>query len=461
MREASLKSAEVGDGSTSTVVLAQAFCDTIEDDLINFKINIPEYEAGMMDAAEDFYKKFQKNVINVSNEDIYNIATTSANNDTHIGKLIGDAYEKVGRDGVITVDFSKNTETTIEVISGLQFENGYLAPHFITQEAKNQCILENPFIFISDQKVLRTKDIVPILEPLAKNGQSILLLAEEFDNEVLENLKLNKLQGVLSCCAVKAPSFGDYRKQVLEDIAVLTGGTSISYDSGIEVWDATTDMLGKAQKVIVTKDSCTIIGGNGDPSEIEHRIEVIKGLQKELLASPDPSDFMKKFYASRIAKLTGGISVIHVGGVTELAMKEEKDRIDDAVCAVKAAVEEGIVIGGGMSYINVQKLITLSEPNTSRQLGYACVMNNLDAVTKQIIYNAGLESKYSELYNMFTKTKGFNARTFQIEPLLNKGVINAAKCDKSAFMNALSVATMFLKLGCVVANENIDKFVTF
>lgn len=454
-----MKSAEVGDGSTSTVVLAQAFCDQIEDDLVNFKVNIPEYESGMLEAAEDFYTRFQKGVINVSNEDIYNIATTSANNDVHIGKLIGEAYEKVGRDGVITVDFSKNTDTTIEVISGLQFENGYLAPHFITQEAKNQCVLENPYIFISDQKVLRTKDIVPILEPLAKNGQSILLLAEEFDNEVLENLKLNKLQGVLSCCAVKAPSFGDYRKEVLEDIAVLTGGTSVSYDSGIEVWDATIDMLGKAQKVIITKDNCTIIGGKGDPEEITKRVDVIKNLQKDLLASPDPSDFLKKFYASRIAKLTGGISVIHVGGITELAMKEEKDRIDDAVCAVRAAIDEGIVIGGGMSFLNVQNTFNLGHPATSKQLGYLCIINHLNAVTKQIIENAGLD--YKEISKEFTKTRGFNARTLRVEPLLKKGVINAAKCDKSAFMNALSVATMFLKLGCVVANETVDKFVTF
>lgn len=457
IREASLKSADAcGDGTTSTVVLTQAFCQQIEEDLANYKVNIPEYANGMRCAVRDVIEKMKKNSIEVDENGIYHVAEISANDST-IGNIVEKAYKQVGKDGIITVDYSKNTETTTEIISGMQFENGYLAPHFVTDERKNQCVLENPYIFISDQKVLRTKDIVNILEPIAKNGQSILLLAEEFDNEVLENLKLNKLQGILKCCAVKAPSFGDYRKEVLEDIAVLTNGTAVTYDSGIEIYDATLDMLGRAQKVIITKDDCTIIGGTGDSEKINKRVEVIKGLQHEETLSADPSDFLKKFYADRIAKLVGGIAVIHVGGVTESEMRERKDRIDDAVCAVKAAIDGGVVVGGGMSFYNAMMSINLLPAHTSQKLGYNCIVKNLDAVTKQIIENAGAD--YETLKESFTKVKGFNAYTMKVESLMRSGVINPYKCDKMSLENAVSVAETFLKLGCVVANEPVNQLV--
>lgn len=458
IREASLKSADIcGDGTTSTVVLTQAFCQQIEEDIANYKVNIPEYASGMEIATMETIDKIKKESIEVDNDSICYVATTSANNNEFIGNLIGDVYKKIGKDGIITVDYSKNTETTVEIISGMRFENGFLAPHFVTDERKNQCVLENPYIFISDQKILRTKDIVNVLEPIAKNGQSVLLLAEEFDSEVLENLKLNKLQGILKCCAVKAPSFGDYRKEVLEDIAVLTNGTAVTYDSGIEVYDTTFEMLGKAQKVVVTKDDCTIIGGSGSKDKIDERVAIIKSLQKQELESSDPSDFLKKFYADRIAKLVGGIAVIHVGGVTESEMKERKDRIDDAVCAVKAAIDGGTVIGGGMSFYNAMLAIKTKEATTSKQLGYNCVVKNLNAIVKQIMENAGFD--YTELSPKFTKNKGFNASTLKIENLRNAGVINPYKCDKISLENAVSVATTFLKLGCVVANEPINQLV--
>ena len=444
--------------TTTSIVFAQAFCNQIENDLADYKVNIPEYKNGIYDAKRKIVDKLKKMSTKVSeSEDILNIAKISANNDFQIGELISNCYKLVGKDGVITVDFSKNTETTTEVVSGMQFDRGFLAPHFVTDEAKNQCILDHPYIFISNQKILRTKDIVPILEPIAKSGESILLIAEEFDDEVLENLKLNKLQNILKCCAIKAPSFGDYRNQLLEDLAILTDGTAITYDSGIEVHDATTLDLGRCQKVIVTKDTCTIIGGEGDKAEINKRVEIIQSKLKELIASPDPNDFTEKFYKTRIARLTGGVSTIHVGATTELAMRELKDRIDDAICATKAAVEEGIVIGGGMSFYNIMKSIKEKSAKTSYDLGYWAVVKNLDCIVKQIITNA--EGDYDELSKQFTKTKGYNALNRNIRNLIKDGIINPVKCERLAFENAISVAEMFLMLNCVVADEPINQLV--
>ena len=437
IREAALKTlSSSGDATTTSIVFAQAFCNQIENDLADYKVNIPEYKNGICDARKKIVYELKKMSTKVSeSEDILNIAKISANNDFQIGELISNCYKLVGKDGVITVDFSKNTETTTEVVSGMQFDRGFLAPHFVTDEAKNQCILDHPYIFISNQKILRTKDIVPILE----------------------NLKLNKLQNILKCCAIKAPSFGDYRNQLLEDLAILTDGTAITYDSGIEVHDATTLHLGRCQKVIVTKDTCTIIGGEGDKSEINKRVEIIQNKLKELIASPDPNDFTEKFYKTRIARLTGGVSTIHVGATTELAMRELKDRIDDAICATKAAVEEGIVIGGGMSFYNIMKSIKEKSVKTSYDLGYWAVVKNLDCIVKQIITNA--EGDYDELSKQFTKTKGYNALNRNIRNLIKDGIINPVKCERLAFENAISVAEMFLMLNCVVADEPINQLV--
>lgn len=462
IREAALKTlSSSGDSTTSSVVFAQAFCDQIEQDLADYKVNIPQYKQGMKEAVLEVRKRMQKMAVEVktgdTDTDIRNIAAISANNDFVVGGIVADAFKKVGKEGVITVDFSKNTKTTIDIISGMQFDRGFLAPHFITDETKNQCVLDNPYIFISNQKVLRTKDIVEFLEPIAKNGQSILLIAEEFDDEVIENLKLNKLQGILKCCAVKAPSFGDYRNMILEDLAVLTKGVAVTYDSGIEVHDVNLEMLGKAKQVIVTKDNCTIIGGAGQKEDIDKRAEVIKAQLKSIEESPDPNDFMMNLCKDRLAKLVSGIATIHVGGTTELEMKELKDRVDDAICATKAAIEEGIVIGGGMSFYNIMKSIKISEPTTSEALGYNAVIKNLDAIVKQIMLNA--EADYEELSKQFTKTKGYNALTGQISNLVKDGVINPVKCERLAFENAISVAEMFLTIGGVVADEPVNQLV--
>ena len=460
IREAALKTLSAsGDATSTSIVFAQAFCNQIEDDLANYKVNILEYKEGMKIAYNEIEKQLKKLAVQiVDHNDIYKVATISANNDSYIGQLIEKCFEKVGKDGVITVDFSKNTETTTEIISGMQFDRGYLAPHFITDESKNQCVLDHPYIFISNQKVLRTKDIVPILEPIAKSGESILLIAEEFDNEVLENLKLNKLQNILKCCAIKAPSFGDYRSQLLEDLAIVTNGTAITYDSGIEVHDTTIEHLGRCQKVIVTKDTCTIIGGEGDKFAIKERVEVIQQQLNQILVSSDPNEFGEKFCRTRIARLTGGVAIIHVGGTTELAMKELKDRIDDAICATKAALEEGTVIGGGMSFYNIMKAFKKHEVKTSEDLGYAAIINNLDCIVKQIIANA--EDDFDEVSKEFTKTKGYNALFRKVTNLVKDGVINPVKCERLAFENAFSVAEMFLMLNCAIVDEPVNQIVT-
>lgn len=460
IREAALKTLSASGDSTSTsIVFAQSFCSKIEEDLATYKINIPEYKDGMKQACDDVKMQLKKLATQViDHNDIYKVASISANNDPYIGRLIEKCFEKVGKDGVIAVDFSKNTETTIEVVSGVRFDRGFLAPHFVTDEAKNQCILDHPYIFISNQKILRTKDIVSILEPIAKSGESILLIAEEFDDEVLENLKLNKLQNILKCCAIKAPSFGDYRNQLLEDLAVLTNGTAVTYDSGIEVYDATTLHLGRCQKVIVTKDTCTIIGGEGDKEEINKRVEIIQSKLKELIASPDPNDFTEKFYKTRIARLTGGVSTIHVGATTELAMRELKDRIDDAICATKAALEEGTIIGGGMSFYKIMQIIKLKEPITSFNLGFNMIIENLDCIVKQIIVNA--EGDYEKLSQQFTKTKGYDALHRKVCDLVKVGIINPVKCERLAFENAFSIADMFLMLNCAIVDKPINQLVT-
>ena len=460
IREAALKTLSAsGDATSTSIVFAQAFCNQIEDDLADYKVNIPEYKEGMKKAWSDIEMQLKKMATQVvDHNDIYKVATISANNDPYIGRLIEKCFEKVGKDGVITVDFSKNTETTTEIISGMQFDRGYLAPHFITDEAKNQCILDHPYVFISDQKVLRTKDIIPILEPIAKSGESILLIAEEFDNEVLENLKLNKLQNILKCCAIKAPSFGDYRKELLEDIAIVTNGTAVTYDSGIEVHDTTIEHLGRCQKVIVTKDTCTIIGGEGDKFAIKERAEVVQQQLDRILVSPDPNEFGEQFCRTRIARLIGGVSIIHVGGTTELAMKELKDRIDDAICATKAALEEGTVIGGGMSFYNIMKSIKFKDVKTSADLGYEAIIKNLDCIVKQIVSNA--EDDFETVSKDFTKTKGYNALSRRVTNLVKEGVINPVKCERLAFENAFSIAEMFLMLNCTVVDEPVNQIVT-
>lgn len=423
----------------------------------DLNLNINEFRKGMFAAKQDVLNYLKKTAIPVQGkEDLLKVATISANGDECIGRLISDAFEKVTADGVISVDFSKNTNTTIDVIPGMQFERGYLAPHFVTDEAKNQCVLEKPYILISDQKILRTKDIIPVLEPIASSGGSILLIAEDFDDEVLENLKLNKLQNILKVCAVKAPSFGDYRKEVIQDIAILTDGEPITYDSSREIYDVRMEHLGRAEKVIVTKDDCLIIGGAGNKSNINARVDVIKSQLNALEKSDDPNDFTVKFLKSRIAKLIGGVAVIYVGGTTELEMNERKDRIDDAICACRAALEEGVIIGGGMSLFSVP--FKKHSKMDAFECGYSVISSCKDAVLEQIIENAGYTLDNIDIKP--SRKIGFNAKTCKISNLLKDGVINPVKCDRIAFENAVSIADLFLSINCAITDEVVSQIVT-
>ena len=459
IREAALKSVNVcGDGTTTSIVLSQAFCDELEVYLAgDHDININDFRRGMVAAKQDVLNYLNKTAIPVKGkEDLLKIATISANGDECIGRLIADAFEKVTADGVISVDFSKNTNTTIEIIPGMQFERGYLAPHFITDEAKGQCVLEKPYVLISDQKILRTKDIIPVLEPIASSGGSILLIAEDFDDEVLENLKLNKLQNILKVCAVKAPSFGDYRKEIIQDLAILTDGEPITYDSSREIYDVRMEHLGRAERVIVTKDDCLIIGGAGNKTNIAARVDVIKSQLDSLEKIDDPNDFTVKFLKSRIAKLIGGVAVIHVGGTTELEMNERKDRIDDAICACRAALEEGVIIGGGMSFFSVPfKKLTKMD---SYECGYSVISVCRDVILEQIMENAGYTINDFEIHP--SRKIGFNAKTCKISNLLKEGIINPVKCDRVAFENAFSIAELFLSINCAITDEVVDHIVT-
>ena len=451
VREAALKTLNsVGDATTTSTVLAQALIDNIEHDLDNNKItNFAEYKSGIEFAAKKFSEEIKKSAKSIKDGDVEHIATISANNDSEIGKLVAEAFEKVTEDGVITVEESKDITTSIDVINGMQFDSGFLAPHFITDQAKGECVLNNPYIFLSDQKVLRTKDIVKFLEPIAREGGSILLIAEEFDNEVIENLKLNKLQNILKCCAIKAPSFGDYRKEVLEDLAILTDGSAITYDSGIEVYDVDMVHLGKAKKVIVTKDKCTIIEGAGNKENIKARANVLKEQLKNEEQNPSQqSEFIIEFLKNRIAKLIAGVCVIYVGGTTELEMKEKKDRIDDAICATRAALEEGIVPGGGINFLKLPKIN--ADKRSMFSLGIDVVNNIRKTIFSQIIINAGLNP--NDYINKIDPKKniGFDAKTYSICNFIKKGIINPAKADRLAFENAISIALIYLLTSCAI-----------
>lgn len=456
IREASLKTlANVGDATTTSTILAQSLITHIDSELASLE-NFIDFRKGIDDASKDVIQAIKSRSQKIKNrDDIKHVASISANNDDKIGELVAEAIEKVTMDGIITVEEGKNTYTKLDVVNGMQFENGYLAPHFITDQSSGECILNDPYIFISDQKILRTKDIVQFLEPIAQNGGSILLIAEEFDDEVIENLKINKLNNILKCCAVKAPSFGDYRKDVLEDIAILTNGTAITYDSSIEPHNVDIKMLGRAKKVIVKKDSCQIIDGEGDKKDIDIRVGIIKSQLEREKQSNNPSEFLVDFLKARIARLSAGVCVIHVGATTELEMKELKDRIDDAICATKAAIEEGIVVGGGLNYLAIYRELfpKVKESISSYGAGYHLVLNCLPSVIEQLFANSNLEiTNYSSQIDV-TKNIGMDFSDFSICNLFEKGIINPAKSDRIAFENAISVAKMYLNIECLITND--------
>lgn len=456
IREAAIQTVkEVGDATTTATVLAQAFINNLYNCIHN-GANPIKLKKGFDLAISDILAGLKELSCKIEDKDIKHIATISANNDSKIGELIADAFNKVGRDGVITVEESSNSETTCNVVMGMQFDRGYEAPHFVTNEEKGECVLEDPYIFITDHKIQLTRDLLDILEPLAKERKSLLIIAQEYDSEVIENLKLNKLQGTLKCCAIKCPSMGEYRKEVLQDIAIVTDGTYLSYDSGLEVSDCSMDMLGRAKRVIITKDTTTIVGGVGNQSIVDSRVEEIKNKLENIKDSQMDGEFYRNFLKKRVAMLVGGICQIKVGGKTEIEMKETKDRIDDAVAACYAAIEEGIIMGGGLDFYRVgQKLtvnfIGIDFHDKDIENGYSAAVNTLPIIVKTIIENAGIDK--DEVFPKITTSKksvGFDANTEQYVDMYKAGIINPAKADRLAIEHAASVTDLFLTTDCII-----------
>lgn len=463
IREAAIQTVkEVGDATTTATVLAQAFINNLYSCIHN-GANPIKLKKGFDLAISDILTGLKELSCKIEDKDIKHIATISANNDSKIGELIADAFNKVGRDGVITVEESSNSETTCNVVMGMQFDRGYEAPHFVTNEEKGECILEDPYIFITDHKIQLTRDLLNILEPLAKERKSLLIIAQEYDSEVIENLKLNKLQGTLKCCAIKCPSMGEYRKEVLQDIAIVTDGTYLSYDSGLEVSDCSMDMLGRAKRVIITKDTTTIVGGVGNQSIVDSRVEEIKNKLENIKDSQMDGEFYRNFLKKRVAMLVGGICQIKVGGKTEIEMKETKDRIDDAVAACYAAIEEGIIMGGGLDFYRVgQKLtvdfIRIDFHDKDIENGYFAAVNTLPIIVKTIVENAGVDK--DEVFPKITTSKksvGFDANTEQYVDMYKAGIINPAKADRLAIEHAASVTDLFLTTDCIIVPLQITE----
>ena len=456
IREAAVQTVkEVGDSTTTATVLAQAFINTLKS-YIDQGSNPIKLKKGFDLAIRDILDKIQEYKRPIEDKDIKHIATISANNDSKIGELIADAFNKVGRQGVITVEESSNSETTANVVMGMQFDRGYEAPHFVTDTEKDQCVLEDPYIFITDHKIQLTRDLLNILEPLAKDRKSVLIIAQEYDSEVLENLKLNKLQGALKCCAIKCPSMGEYRKEVLQDIAIVTDGTYLSYDSGLEVSDCNMQMLGHCKRVIVTKETTTIIGGNGSQSLIDNRVKEIENKLENIKDSQMDGEFYRDFLKRRIATLVGGVCRIKVGGKTEIEMKETKDRIDDAVAATYAAIEEGIIAGGGLDFYRIyQKLVEnyigMAFEDKTMEKGYGCAIAVLPIIMQTILDNAGVNT--SDIIDKIKKTQcwtGFDANTEKFVDMYEAGIINPAKADRLAIEHAASVTNLFLTTDCII-----------
>ena len=442
---------QAGDGTTTATVLAQSI---IHVGLKNVTAgaNPMDLKRGIDKAVEAVVKSLKKQSKSIGDDitKIEQVAAVSANNDTAIGKLIAEAMGKVKKEGVITVEEAKGTETEVKVVEGMQFDRGYVSAYFITNPEKMEVVLENPLILITDKKISTMKDLMPILEPVAQSGRSLLIVAEDVDGEALATLVVNRLRGTLKIAAVKAPGFGDRRKEMLEDIAILTGGMVITEDKGLKLEAATMDMLGKAEKVSIDKENTTIVNGAGKKEQITNRVAQIRK-QMELTTS----DYDREKLQERLAKLAGGVAVLYVGAATEMEMKEKKDRVDDALSATRAAVEEGIIPGGGVAYIRaIEALTKLKGDNEDETTGIAIVARAIEEPLRRIVENAGVEGsvvvqKVKEGKDDF----GFNARTDTYENLYTAGVIDPTKVARIALENAASVAGMFLTTECVLVDK--------
>ena len=446
---------DAGDGTTTATILAQSI---VNEGLKNVAAgaNPMDLKRGIDKAVAKVvdYIKTNAEVVGDNYDKIEQVATVSANNDPKIGKLLADAMRKVSKDGVITIEESKSRDTHIDVVEGMQFDRGYLSGYFVTDPDKMECVMDNPYILIYDKKISNLKDFLPILQPAAESGRPLLVIAEDVDSEALTTLVVNRLRGGLKICAVKAPGFGDRRKAMLEDIAVLTGGVVISEDKGLKLEQATLEMLGSAEKVTITKDNTTIVNGSGDKQAIKDRVAQIKNEIANTTSSYD-KDKLKE----RLAKLAGGVAVLYVGANSEVEMKEKKDRVDDALCATRAATEEGVVVGGGTTYIRAQEaLADLKGDNADEQTGINIVCRAIEEPLRQIVHNAGGEG--AVVVNKVREGKGdfgYNARTDEYEDLRKAGVIDPAKVARVALENAASIAGMFLTTECLIVDKPEEK----
>ncbi len=451
VKEVASKTADqAGDGTTTATVLAQA--------IFNAGIKSVAAGANPMDVKRGIDKavalvvknlRGQSKTINTSNE-IAQVAAISANNDNEIGQMIADAMDKVGKDGVITVEEAKGTETEVKTVEGMQFDRGYLSPYFVTDTEAMEANLDNPYILIYDKKVSTMKDLLPVLEAVAQTGHPLLIVAEDVDGEALATLVVNKIRGALKVAAVKAPGFGDRRKAMLEDIAILTGGTVVSEERGYKLENASLDMLGRAEKIILDKDNTTIVNGAGSQEEIKARVNVIKAQIEK-----STSDYDREKLQERLAKLAGGVAILYIGAATEVEMKEKKDRVDDALHATRAAVEEGVVAGGGVALIRaLAALDGIETENHDQKIGTDIVRAALESPLRTIVSNAGGEGsvvvqKVREGEGAF----GYNARTDIYEDLFAAGVIDPTKVTRLALENAASISSLLLTTECVVADD--------
>lgn len=446
---------DAGDGTTTATVLAQSIVNvglknvTAGANPMDLKRGIDKAVAAVVENI-----KKQSKAVGDNFDKIEQVATISANNDAEIGKHIAEAMQKVSKDGVITIEEAKGRDTYIDVVEGMQFDRGYLSSYFVTDTEKMNCVMENPLILIHDKKISNLKDLLPILEPAVQSGRPLLIIAEDVDSEALTTLVVNRLRSGLKICAVKAPGFGDRRKEMLEDIAVLTGGFVISEERGVKLEQATMDMLGTAEKITITKDNTTIVNGKGEKAKIADRVAQIKAQIKTTT-----SDYDKEKLQERLAKLSGGVAVIKVGAPSETEMKEKKDRVDDALCATRAAIEEGIVAGGGVAYIRaISALDKLKGENADEQTGIQIIRRAIEEPLRQIVFNAGKEGSVVVQKVMEGKGDfGYNARFDRYEDLVKAGVVDPAKVTRVALENAASIAGMFLTTECVIVEKKEDK----
>ena len=446
---------DAGDGTTTATILAQAI---VTEGLKNVTAgaNPMDLKRGIDKAVNAVVDYIKQNAEKVDDnyDKIEQVATVSANNDPEIGKLLAEAFRKVSKDGVITIEESKSRDTHIGVVEGMQFDRGYLSGYFMTDADKMECVMDHPRILIYDKKISNLKDLMPVLQPAAENGMPLLIIAEDVDSEALTTLVVNRLRAGLKVCAVKAPGFGDRRKAMLEDIAVLTGGMVISEEKGLKLEQATLDMLGTCDKVVVSKDNTTIVNGAGQKEAIADRVAQIKNEIQNTTSSYD-----KEKLQERLAKLAGGVTVLYVGANSEVEMKEKKDRVDDALCATRAAIEEGVVAGGGTTYIrSLETLQNVKGDNADEQTGINIVERAIEEPLRQIVINAGGEGavvvqKVREGKGDF----GYNARLDKYEDLREAGVIDPAKVARVALENAASIAGMFLTTECLIVDKPEDK----